>query len=472
MRRFEQTIAGMELDELRTLTGALMALGRAEADDRSSRATSTSRRVTPRATPVTYVVRVDLDGAQPPIWRRLEMRSDLALDRVHVAVQAAMGWTDSHLHRFSLGEVFDRNAEQFLCPFDVEEGDDEGIPEQDVRLDECLAAPGDVLRYVYDYGDDWGHTLRLEKVLPLSGDSPWAKVVAGRRACPPEDCGSLRTAEELAEVLDDPSYVDLDEANQRLVDPYRGLVEMGAAPSVVELVTQLRGTVIGDELLSRLLAATSSPVARLEPDEKAAALHAISWMLEHVGDDGLALTSAGYLKPADVEAVAGVIPSAAGWIGKLNREVQTAPVLDFRESLMRVGLLRRYKGRLMLTAAGRRARREPEALWAHLAERLVPPLRDSFDAHAAIVWLLMSATAEHASATRVTERDVLQALGWRLEPGRGGELQARRSARRSVAFLDDIVSGPLPDRLRRRELSPAALALVAQAVLRAGRSED
>ena len=72
-------------------------------------------------------------------------------------IQAGMGWTDSHLHRFSLGGVFDRNAEQFLCPFDVEEGeDDDGTPEQDVRLDECLADPGDVLHYYVQATDSDG----------------------------------------------------------------------------------------------------------------------------------------------------------------------------------------------------------------------------------------------------------------------------------------------------------------------------
>lgn len=41
-------------------------------------------------------------------------------------------WADSHLHRFSLGgHPFDRTSQLFLCPYDVEEGeedDDGGIP--------------------------------------------------------------------------------------------------------------------------------------------------------------------------------------------------------------------------------------------------------------------------------------------------------------------------------------------------------
>lgn len=469
LERFKQTISGLELDELRTLAGALMSLGHDDALERLGEGDAAqrgaSRRRTPMEQPVTYRVRVDLSDAKPPIWRRLDLRSDLTLDRVHDAIQAAMGWTDSHLHRFALGGgVFDRHAEHFLCPLDVEEAD-EGVPEEDVRLDECLTQPGDVLHYVYDYGDDWEHRLRLEKVLPLHDGQGWARVVDGRRACPPEDCGGLRTADELADVLDEPSHFDVGAANQRLVDPLRGLAELGIAAAVVSLLTDLRGTAIGDELVARLSMAAMTPAQHLEPDEKAAALHAITWMLDHVGDDGLPLTGAGYLKPADVEAVAGVLPSASDWIGKLNREVQTAPVLDSRQSLMRLGLLRKHKGRLTLTAVGRRARQDPALLWTHLAQRLVPPLRESFDTHAVIVSLALIASADHASATRVTEPDVLRALGWNLEPGFRGEMQVSWAARPALAVLYDIVSGPRPDRGRRRDLSVAATALVQEAVL-------
>jgi hypothetical protein len=90
-------------------------------------------------------------------WRRLDLRSDLTLDAVHQVLQAAFDWTDSHLHRFALsGSPFDRSSQPFLCPYDVEEGelDDEGaVPASDVRLDETLQEPGDVLSYVYDYGE-------------------------------------------------------------------------------------------------------------------------------------------------------------------------------------------------------------------------------------------------------------------------------------------------------------------------------
>ena len=63
------------------------------------------------------------------------------LAAVHQVLQAAYDWTDSHLHRFSIGgDTFDMAAEWFLCEYDVEEGEDEGTPDAAVTLDETLVS--------------------------------------------------------------------------------------------------------------------------------------------------------------------------------------------------------------------------------------------------------------------------------------------------------------------------------------------
>ena len=119
---------------------------------------------------------------------------------------------DSHLHRFALGSsVWDRNAEVFLCPYDIEEGDvDGGVPENQVRLDELLDEPGDLLRYVYDYGDDWAHVLKLEKVDPEPCLHP--RVLAGKYEAPEEDSGDGYEG-HLA-----PLDLDLDLLNEEVTD--------------------------------------------------------------------------------------------------------------------------------------------------------------------------------------------------------------------------------------------------------------
>ena len=154
--------------------------------------------LTRRATVVTYRVRVDLDGAKPPIWRRLDVPSDLTLDRFHRVLQAALGWWDLHLHAFRMGPgVRDYRREPFGTAHDPAVARRGGPHEAAVRLDEVLGEPGDRLYYEYDFGDSWEHTIRLEEVLPPGP----AGCLAGRRACPPEDSGGLSTYLEMLDAL-------------------------------------------------------------------------------------------------------------------------------------------------------------------------------------------------------------------------------------------------------------------------------
>jgi hypothetical protein len=119
---------------------------------------------------------------------------------------------------FALGSsAWDRDAQRYLCPGDVEEGDDEDpIPEEDVRLDEVLVEPGDQLHYVYDYGDDWEHLVQLEVVVERpTGVS--ARCTDGRREGPPEDCGGIEAFQQLvAAGRIDEDVPDLDEINALL----------------------------------------------------------------------------------------------------------------------------------------------------------------------------------------------------------------------------------------------------------------
>lgn len=132
---FTRALQGMGAEDLRALAGQLLTIGANDAP-----APVSSGRRPPLAGVQELVLRAELVRSRPPIWRELRLRSDLTLDQVHEVLQAAFGWTDSHLHRFSLGgDAFSRDAEHFLCPYDVEEGDDEdGVPATEVRLDETV----------------------------------------------------------------------------------------------------------------------------------------------------------------------------------------------------------------------------------------------------------------------------------------------------------------------------------------------
>lgn len=465
LRKFEAAISGMELSDLRRLAGDLTLLG-GEAARRAARPELRRR---PRGEVATFRIRVDLDHAEPPIWRRLDLRSDLPLDVVHQVLQAAFAWTDSHLHRFSLGgHPFDRTSQLFLCPFDVEEGEDEddgGIAASDVRLDETLQEPGEVLHYVYDYGDSWELTLRLEEVLPATPGTPTATVVDGRRSAPPEDSGGITDAASLALVLDDPARFDLDELNEALQAPYFLLRGLGVDPRLVDLVTALHYTRVGEDLARRVLDLASAPT-ELDAEDLARALSAHRWFLDRAAGDGIPLTSAGYLKPEDVEAASAVVPAMRDWIGKRNRETHTRPLLRFRQSLRSMGLLRKHKGTLVLTRAGAAAQHDPARLWQHLAARLVPDSPGEFATVATLLLLAYAGTSADAALPREQVGAALSELGWRHHDGRpleGYELYQLDAVATLVSVTD---RRDQPDRLGARMwVSPAAAAL-ARAALR------
>lgn len=377
-----------------------------------------------------YRIRVDLVGAKPPIWRRLELPGDLTLDRLHLVIQAAMGWSDSHLHRFRTGS--DPRSAYFITAFDVEEGED-GVLEDDVRVDQLLTDKGDRLWYEYDFGDGWDHRLAVEAIT----DEPPAGVrcTDGRLACPPEDCGGIWGYTELAawvrggcdpssvpEPFEDaehahgwlppdwhPDRFDVEEANvvlgSALAEPVPVTGELAA------LADQLDRR--GNRALGMVLARPGwrDPATVGEADA-AAILEPFAVLLDAIGD-GVQLTSAGYLPPAVVEQVAERVGVTGWWIGKTNREDQTWPVAQLRAAARALGLVSVRKRRLTPAAVVKRAR-SMVALWEHVVSRL-PLGRTDFDRHAG--WLSLAVIGSDIAAQDWNDeiRDLLLALGWRID---------------------------------------------------------
>ena len=149
-----------------------------------------------------YQIKITLKGTKPPIWRRVLVPGDIPLSRLHRIVQAAMGWTTSHLHAFIIEgvEYGEPSAGYGL----------EMVNEQRVSLNRVVAGEKTRFRYQYDFGDDWQHELLIEKVLPPDPDARYPVCVAGRRACPPEDCGGVWGYAGFLEALVDPLHPEHD----------------------------------------------------------------------------------------------------------------------------------------------------------------------------------------------------------------------------------------------------------------------
>ena len=165
---------------------------------------------------------------------------------------------------------------------------------------------------------------------------------------------------------------------------------------VVELVDAFRNPITQIEFLYLLANANILEPVLVDAETAERMVRPYSWFLDRVSPEGIKLTSAGYLPPADVEAASAELGLAREWIGKHNREVQTLPVLDLRESAMHLGLLRKYRGMLLATPRGRKLRDDPLGLWWHLAEQLPPTKIARPVTHAGL--LLLAATAIGSAA--------------------------------------------------------------------------
>ena len=154
--------------------------------------------------------KITLDGIKPPIWRRIQLPSDASFWDLHCALNDAMGWEDAHLHEFRLGGR--RNGLQIGIPMDDGSGwfDDSGLADWDVPVASHLALPGARCTYLYDFGDDWSHTVLLEDILPVEAKAGYPRCLAGARACPPEDCGGIPGYQHICAALANPADADED----------------------------------------------------------------------------------------------------------------------------------------------------------------------------------------------------------------------------------------------------------------------
>ncbi|MES1189883.1 MAG: DUF6429 family protein [Steroidobacter sp.] len=199
----------------------------------------------------TYQIKVVLNGIEPPIWRSLRVPSEITLEVLHLVIQTAMGWHETHMHEFAVGQ-------QRYAPLDDEASPDV-LEEAGVPLASLINRQGDTLMYTYDFGDWWQHVITLEKILPPDNQAP--RCISGERACPPEDCGGIPGYEDLLHSLRnpddahseesiewvsdfDPEYFNLDAVNEVLSD---FAVESEPPPPRTETIATSSGIVIVEE---------------------------------------------------------------------------------------------------------------------------------------------------------------------------------------------------------------------------------
>jgi hypothetical protein len=147
-----------------------------------------------------FQFKITLLKSQPPIWRRIQVE-DCTLDKLHEHIQTAMGWTNSHLHQFHMGE------QRYADPMLMEESFEEFSYRDSTttKLSDILPKTGKRFPFVYEYdfGDSWHHEVLFEGRAATEPKVKYPLCLEGERACPPEDVGGVWGYTDFVEAIQD-----------------------------------------------------------------------------------------------------------------------------------------------------------------------------------------------------------------------------------------------------------------------------
>jgi hypothetical protein len=150
-------------------------------------------------------VKIVLNETNPPIWRRLLIPATITFFDLHHIFQIGMGWTNSHLFEFKVGDYT-------IGYIDDQFEESEGIADaNEVTLETLLMKEGTQFSYLYDFGDHWQHTVIVEKLLKKEEGKIYPICREGSLRSPPEDCGSIPGFYNLLEILKDKKHPEYKE---------------------------------------------------------------------------------------------------------------------------------------------------------------------------------------------------------------------------------------------------------------------
>nr|WP_232619229.1 plasmid pRiA4b ORF-3 family protein [Acetomicrobium sp. S15 = DSM 107314] len=137
----------------------------------------------------TYQFKITPRETKPPIWRRIQVPETYTFWDLHVAIQDAMGWTDSHLHKFKIKDQKTGKRVRVGIP----DGDSvhEILPDWKVKISEIFSEDNPKANHTYDFGDDWRHLIQLEKIQPRGEGVKYPRCIGGKGHVRPKTAEAL-----------------------------------------------------------------------------------------------------------------------------------------------------------------------------------------------------------------------------------------------------------------------------------------
>ncbi len=167
-----------------------------------------------------YQFKISLKRIKPSIWRRIQVPGNYNFWGLHLAIQDSMGWWDSHLHSFIVKNASTGEKEEIGIPSDDFFDEIPMLPGWKEKISKWLNEGNKKAEYIYDFGDNWHHAITLEKILPRDDKIKYPRCIAGKRACPPEDCGGVGGYYNLLEIISNPTHEEYEEMMEWLGGEY------------------------------------------------------------------------------------------------------------------------------------------------------------------------------------------------------------------------------------------------------------
>jgi hypothetical protein len=152
----------------------------------------------PASHPV-FQLRIRLEDVNPIVWRRLLVPGAARLPTLHLIFQAAMGWSNAHLHQLRAGDAVYAMLD--------EDSDEDDLDEEEFTTAQALAGQRRAL-YEYDFGDGWVHEIVVEDASRVPTALKFAVCLDGQNACPPEDVGGPAGYAEFLSAVTDPEHAE------------------------------------------------------------------------------------------------------------------------------------------------------------------------------------------------------------------------------------------------------------------------
>jgi hypothetical protein len=154
-------------------------------------------------------LKITLNKTNPAVWRRVLVPGSVTFFDLHHIIQISMGWKNSHLFEFQVDDYR-------IGYIDPNEEFEDIADANKVTLDLLLTKEGFSFIYLYDFGDNWQHTVEVETILEKENDKVYPVCTDGQLACPPEDSGGIHGFYANLEILNDPKHPEYKEVKRWL----------------------------------------------------------------------------------------------------------------------------------------------------------------------------------------------------------------------------------------------------------------